>query len=171
MTRASDVALQDHYPEGFAHCFGCGRLNAHGHRIRSFREGDGAVAYFMPEPHHVALPGFVYGGLVASLVDCHGIATAADAALRKAGQQVGDVPTPRYVTAALHVNYRRPTPMGVELEVRARVKEVSGRKTTVEVTVSANGAVTADGEVVAVPAPESMGGGELSDGPTDRRVE
>lgn len=159
MTDESTMALQDHYPEGFSHCFGCGRLNAHGHRIRSFRDGDGTVARFRPEPHHMALPGFVYGGLVASLVDCHGIATAADAALRREGHVVGGVPTPRYVTAALHVNYRRPTPMGVELEVRARVKEVSGRKTTVGVTVSANGTVTADGEVVAVPAPESMGGG------------
>ena len=159
MTDVLAAALQDHYPEGFSHCFGCGRLNVHGHRIRSFRDGDGTVARYTPEPHHMALPGFVYGGLVASLVDCHGIATAADAALRKAGHVVGEVPTPRYVTAALHVNYRRPTPLGVELEVRARVKEVSGRKTTVEVTVSANGTVTADGEVVAVPAPESMGGG------------
>jgi acyl-coenzyme A thioesterase PaaI-like protein len=159
MTGRSDTALQDHYPAGFSHCFGCGRLNAHGHRIRSVRDADGTVARFTPEPHHMALPGFVYGGLMASLVDCHGIATAADAALRQAGHAVGEVPTPRYVTAALHVNYRRPTPLGVELEVRARVKDVSGRRTTVEVTVSANGAVTADGGVVAVPAPESMGGG------------
>jgi acyl-coenzyme A thioesterase PaaI-like protein len=158
MTRERQ-ALQDHYPDGFAHCFGCGRLNPTGHHIRSFREADGTVvARFTPEPQHMALPGFVYGGLVASLVDCHGIATAADAALRSAGHEVGDVSTPRYVTAALRVNYRRPTPMGVELEVRARVKDVSGRKTTVEVTVSANGTVTAEGDVVAVPAPESMGG-------------
>jgi acyl-coenzyme A thioesterase PaaI-like protein len=159
MTDDSNVALQDRYPEGFSHCFGCGRLNTHGHRIRSFRDGDGTVARFRPEPHHMALPGFVYGGLVASLVDCHGIATAADGELRRAGHAVGEVPTPRYVTAALKVNYRRPTPMGVELEVRARVKEALGRRTTVEVTVSANGTVTADGEVVAVPAPASMGGG------------
>jgi acyl-coenzyme A thioesterase PaaI-like protein len=159
MTREAAEAIQDHYPEGFAHCYGCGRLNAHGHHIRSFRDGDGTVARFTPEPHHIALPGYVYGGLVASLIDCHGIGTAADAELRREGREVGAVPTPRYVTAALRVNYLRPTPIGVELEVRARVKEVSGRRTTVEVTLSAGGTVTADGEVVAVPAPESMGGG------------
>lgn len=65
-------------------------------------------------------------------------------------------PTPRYVTAALHVNYLRPTPIGVELELRGRVKDASVRKTIVEVTVTADGAVTAQGEVVAVPMPETM---------------
>jgi acyl-coenzyme A thioesterase PaaI-like protein len=101
----------------------------------------------------------VYGGLVASLIDCHGIATAADGELRREGREVGAVPTPRYVTAALRVNYLRPTPMGVELELRARVTEASGRKAVVEVTLSASGTVTATGEVVAVRAPESMTGG------------
>jgi acyl-coenzyme A thioesterase PaaI-like protein len=157
MDRSRD-AVQDHYPEGFAHCFGCGRLNAHGHHIRSFREGTETVARFTPEPFHIALPGFVYGGLVASLIDCHGIGTAADDALRREAHEVGTIPTPRYVTAALHVNYLRPTPMGVELELRAHVKEASARKAIVEVTLSAGGTVTATGEVVAVRAPESMGG-------------
>jgi len=159
VTARAGEALQDYYPEGFAHCFGCGRLNPHGHHIRSFRDGDGTVARFTPAPHHMALPGFVYGGLVASLIDCHGIGTAADAELRREGQEVGAVPTPRYVTAALRVNYVRPTPIGVELELRARVKEASGRKAIVEVTLSAGGTVTATGEVVAVRAPETMVGG------------
>jgi acyl-coenzyme A thioesterase PaaI-like protein len=159
MTPGPETALQDHYPEGFAHCFGCGRLNGRGHRIRSFREGDGTVARFTPEPYHIALPGYVYGGLVASLIDCHGIGTAADAELRREGREVGTVPTPRYVTAALHVDYLRPTPMGVTLELRGRVKEASGRKAIIEVTLSAGGSVTATGEVVAVRAPESMIGG------------
>jgi len=154
----SDDAVQDHYPEGFAHCFGCGRLNEHGHHIRSFRDGTETVARFLPEAYHIALPGFVYGGLVASLIDCHAIGTAADDALRRDGHEVGSVPTPRYVTAALHVTYLRPTPMGVELELRARVKEASVRKSIVEVTLTADGTVTATGEVVAVRAPESMGG-------------
>lgn len=149
-------ALQDHYPNGFAHCYGCGRLNEHGHRIKSYREGDGAVARFQPRPHHIALPGFVYGGLIASLIDCHGIAAAADAELRAAGLEVGRIPTPRYVTAALQVSYLKPTPLGVELQLRARVRERGARKAVVEVTLSANGVVTARGEVVGVAMPASM---------------
>jgi len=150
-------ALQDHYPDGFAHCYGCGRLNAHGHRIKTYRDGDDAVARFRPEPHHIALPGFVYGGLIASLIDCHGIATAADAELRAGGKDVGDVPTPRYVTASLRVNYLKPTPLGAELELRARVRERGARKAVVEVTLTAEGVVTATGEVVAVAMPDTMG--------------
>jgi len=154
----SAQAIQDHYPEDVAHCYGCGRLNDHGHRIRTFREGDEDVARFLPKPYHVALPGFVYGGLIASLIDCHGIATAADSAMRVAGLDIGTEPSPRYVTAALHVDYLKPTPLGVELELRARVRERSGRKAVVEVAVSANGVVTARGEVVAVAMPAAMGG-------------
>ena len=149
-------AVQDYYPENFAHCFGCGRLNAHGHQIKTRLDGDETVALFTPEPYHTALPGFVYGGLIASLIDCHCVGTAAIAALRAAGDEVGAGPAPRYVTAALHVNYLRPTPLGVELELRSRVKEATSRKTVVEVTVSADGAITARGEVVAVPMPETM---------------
>lgn len=149
-------AVQDYYPENFAHCFGCGRLNAHGHQIKTRLDGDETVALFSPEPYHTALPGFVYGGLIASLIDCHCVGTAAIAALRAAGDEVGAGPAPRYVTAALHVNYLRPTPLGVELELRSRVKEATSRKTVVEVTVSAGGAITARGEVVAVPMPETM---------------
>jgi acyl-coenzyme A thioesterase PaaI-like protein len=151
-------AIQDHYPDGFAHCFGCGRLNSHGHQIKTYRDGEEAVARFVPQPHHVALPGFVYGGLIASLIDCHGIGAAADAELRAAGLEIGQGPSPRYVTAALHVNYLKPTPLGVELELRARVRERGARKAVVEVAVSANGVITARGEVVAVVLPAGMGG-------------
>ena len=102
------------------------------------------------------MPGFVYGGLIAALVDCHAMATAAAHADRLAGHAVGDGPMPRYVTAALQVDYLRPTPHGPELVVRARVKETGRRKVVVSVTLSAEGIDTARGEVVALPMPEAM---------------
>jgi acyl-coenzyme A thioesterase PaaI-like protein len=151
-------AIQDHYPEDFSHCFGCGRLNAAGHRIKTHWEGDGSVTHFTPESHDIALPGFVYGGLVASLIDCHAMATASGHALRAAGHAVGEAPSPRFVTAQLNVSYLKPTPLGPTLEIRGRVKEAGARKMIVEVTLAADGVVTAKGEVVAVRAPESMGG-------------
>lgn len=151
-----EKAIQTFYPDDFSHCYGCGKLNASGFRIRTRFDGDETVTHFTPESHHIALPGFVYGGLVASLIDCHAMATASGAALRAAGHAVGDVPSPRFVTAQLNVSYLRPTPLGPELEIRARVKETTARKTIVEITVSAGGTVTARGEVVAVPMPESM---------------
>lgn len=80
-------AIQDLYPEDTAHCYGCGRLNAHGHQLETRWEGDGTVARFTPEPYHTAIPGYVYGGLIASLIDCHGTGTATAAVLRAEGRE------------------------------------------------------------------------------------
>lgn len=151
-----EPAVQDHYPDDFAHCYGCGRLNEEGLRLESRWEGDEVVARFLPRASHMSLPGFVYGGLLASLVDCHAMATAAASSERAAGFAVGERESPRFVTASLEVDYLKPTPLGSELEVRARVRESSERKAVVEVTVSAEGTVTVRGEVVAVRMPESM---------------
>ena len=152
MTRA----VQDFYPDDFAHCYGCGRLNRDGLHVRTMWRGEEAVARFTPRAEHVALPGFVYGGLIASLVDCHGVGTAAGAVARAGGREIGDAPAPRYVTASLHVDFLRPTPHGPELELVARPSDIAGRKVTVHVEVSAAGVVTARGTVVAVALPESM---------------
>jgi acyl-coenzyme A thioesterase PaaI-like protein len=151
-------AIQDLYPDDLAHCFGCGTSNRYGHRLKSFPEGDEVVARFTPEVHHVSLPGFVYGGLLASLVDCHAMATAAAAAEQTAGRTLGEAPVSRYVTAALRLDYLHPTPLGPELVLRGRVTEKSDRKAVVAVTVSAAGTITVRAEVVAVRMPESMAG-------------
>jgi acyl-coenzyme A thioesterase PaaI-like protein len=152
----SDRAFQDYYPEALAHCYGCGRLNPHGHRIRSFWDGEESVCVHTPEPYHIAIPGFVYGGLIASLIDCHGTGTAAAAAYRAAGRAMDSEPPLRFLTASLHVDYLKPTPLGVPLEVRGRVKEIKGRKVVIEALLRAGGAVCARGEVVAVQVPEHL---------------
>lgn len=147
-------AFQDYYPDALSHCYGCGRLNEHGLHLKSYWEGEETVAVFQPQPYHMAIPGYVYGGLLASIIDCHGTGTAAAAAYR-AEQRAMDTPPPiRFLTAALHVDYLRPTPLGGPLELRGRVKEFQGRKVVVSVSVSANGQVCVRGEVVAVQVPE-----------------
>lgn len=150
--------VQHHYPEMFAHCYGCGRMNPDGIQLQSAWEGDEVVARYTPRPEHIAMPGFVYGGLIASLIDCHGMATAAAFAERQAGRVLGQQEAPRFVTASLHVDYLKPTPLGPELVLRARVEETIKRKLVVRMTVSADGVDTARGEVVAAPLPASMGG-------------
>ena len=65
-------------------------------------------------------------------------------------------PALRFLTGSLHVEYLRPTPLGVPLEVRGRVKEIKGRKVTVSATVSAKGEMCARGEVVAIQMPERL---------------
>jgi acyl-CoA thioesterase FadM len=69
---------------------------------------------------------------------------------------MGTEPPLRFVTASLQVDYVRPTPLGVPLEVRGRVTELKGRKVVVSATVSAEGEVCARGQVVAVQMPKHM---------------
>lgn len=104
------------------------------------------------------MPGFVYGGLLASLIDCHAMGTAAAAAERAAGREIGDAPAPRFVTGSLRVDYLKPTPLGPELELRARVTLAAERKSVVAVTLLAGGTITVRGEVVAVRIPATMAG-------------
>ena len=149
-------AIQDYYPDDVAHCYGCGKLNEYGHQIKTFWEGDETVTRFTPEEYHTAIPGYVYGGLIASLIDCHGTGTAALAAYRAEGREFDTMPPFRFVTASLHVDYLKPTPLGVELELRGTVLELKGKKVISEITVLAKREVTARGKVVAVQMPENM---------------
>lgn len=151
----TEKAFQDYYQDDVSHCFGCGRLNEHGHRIRSFWEGDEAVCTYTPEPYHMAIPGYVYGGLIASLIDCHSTGTAAAAAYRAENRPMDSAPPLRFVTGSLHVDYLKPTPLGVSLEIRASVEKITDRKVVVVSTLSAEGKVCAKGKVVAVKMPES----------------
>ena len=159
MPTAEFVAIQDHYPDEFAVCYGCGRLNAQGLHVRSVQVGDESVARFTPRAEHSGVTGFVYGGLVASLIDCHAIGAAAAAAERAEGRDVGEAPAPRYVTASLHVEFVAPTPLGPPIELRARVVEATARKSVVEVSLAVDGKTTATGRVVAVRIPATMAGG------------
>jgi len=150
-------AFQDHYPENVAHCYGCGRLNKHGHQIRTVWDGDETVTRYTPQPYEMSVPGFAYGGLIASLIDCHSTGTAAAAMYRQEGRDLDTLPAFRFVTGSLHVDYLKPTPIDGPIEIRGRIKEIKGRKVIVETSVLAGGAITARGEVVAVQMPERFG--------------
>lgn len=144
------------YPDKLSHCYGCGRLNEHGLHIRSYWDGAEAVAVFEPREYQTGIAGYVYGGLIASLIDCHCVGTAAAAKHRAEIGNVDADQLPRFVTAALHVDYLRPTPLGVPLEVRARAEQIKERKVVVAATLSADGQLCARGQVVAVLMPENM---------------
>jgi len=151
----TDKSFQDYYPENVAVCYGCGRLNEHGLQIKSHWEGDEAVCTFYPKPYHTAIAGYVYGGLIASLIDCHSTGTAAAAAYRAEGRAMDTDPPKRFLTGSLHVDYLRPTPLEGPLELRSQVKEIKGRKVVVSTTLSVRGEVCARGEVVAIQMPDA----------------
>lgn len=149
--RVTQLAFQDRYPEEYAHCFGCGRLNEHGYRLKSFWLGEETICTFTPPSHYTGgFPDVVYGGLIASLIDCHAAGSAAAAKARELGDESADSPLPRFVTASLKVDFLAPTPTGSPLEIRARIREIDGRKVFVEVSVSAAGSVTATGSALMV---------------------
>lgn len=150
-------AFQDHYPENLSHCYGCGSQNPHGHQIKTEWEGDETVTRFRPEPFHTSMPGFAYGGLIASLIDCHSTASAAAAMYRQEGRSMDSLPAFRFVTGSLHVDFLKPTPIDAELVIRGQVKEIKGRKVVIESQVWARTVMTAKGVVVAVQMPENFG--------------
>jgi len=152
----SEKAFQDYYPDHWSHCYGCGRLNEQGLQIKSYWDGAESVCVFQPRPYHIAIPGYVYGGLIASLIDCHGTGTASAALYQAEDRPVGSEPAARFVTASLHVDYLKPTPLNEVLELRGQVEEVKGRKIVVNVSLAVKGEVTAKGQVVAVRVPEHL---------------
>jgi len=140
------LAFQDQYPDDYAHCFGCGRLNPAGLHLKSFWQGEESVCRFTPDPKYTGgFPGFLYGGMIASLIDCHAAGTASAAKARADGK-----PLSRFVTASLKVDYLAPTPIDTELEVRGQAVEIKGRKVIVELSVTAAGRVCATATVVMV---------------------
>lgn len=153
------IAVQDVYPEDVAHCYGCGRLNEDGLQLKTRWDGQETVSVFTTRPEHTAIPGYVYGGLVASLLDCHGTGSAALAGYRAQDREPGTEPPLRYVTANLTVDFLAPTPLGVPLEVRGTIAEVTAKKVVVEESLTADGVTVARGRVVAVRMPETMSRG------------
>ena len=116
------------------HCHGCGCANENGLQIKSYWDGDGAVATYWPKPHQCAgSPHYVNGGILASLIDCHGNNTAMATAYHRAGRKVGSLPKIWCVTAKLDISYKAPVSMGKELLLRSRITKQEGRKTWLEV--------------------------------------
>jgi acyl-coenzyme A thioesterase PaaI-like protein len=146
VTGAPDRSLQEtHAPEG--RCFGCGPANGSGLRIRSFEADDGTVvATWTARPEHEAFGGFVNGGIIGTLIDCHSNWAAIAHQIRTLGLQAA----PATVTSVLSIQYRRPTPSDVPIRLVAKVIEADERRATVETTVEAGGEATATGRATFV---------------------
>ncbi|MDG4575994.1 MAG: PaaI family thioesterase [Defluviicoccus sp.] len=145
-------AIQDYYPENFSHCYGCGKNNPDGHHLKSYLDGEDVVARFTPAARYTGgVPNHVYGGMVASLLDCHGAASAAGFTYRAQNRELGEDGAPiRFVTASLKVDYLRPTPIGVELLLTGKLRSLEGRKVWVDLSLAADGVTCAKGEMLAI---------------------
>jgi acyl-coenzyme A thioesterase PaaI-like protein len=145
----AEPAFQDQ--GSVSHCHGCGSDNDQGLQIKSFWDGDEAVATWNAQPHHCGgSKEIVNGGIVATLIDCHSLNLAIAHAYRAEGRAIGSAPRIGYVTGNLNVSYLRPTPMHEPLQLRARITKIERRKAWVRCTLSARGQVCATGEVLGI---------------------
>ncbi|WP_225805558.1 PaaI family thioesterase [Streptomyces sp. NK15101] len=137
-------------PEGV--CFGCGSAHPTGLRIHSHWDPDGVHVRctHRPDPQYTGWPGLVYGGFLAMLVDCHSNWTAMAYHYRAEGREPGSLPRIECVTGELGVKYLKPTPMGVELTLTARVEGPLGRKSRVICEIHADDTLVAVGDSVFV---------------------
>ncbi|EPJ43260.1 MAG: hypothetical protein OFPI_43890 [Osedax symbiont Rs2] len=157
----NQIAFQDAYPDDLSHCYGCGKNNPQGHQLKSYwheqgQDAETTIARFIPQSYHTAIPDFVYGGLLASLIDCHGTGSASAMAYKMRDSELGSTPAMRFVTGALNVSFKAPTPMGVELQLLGRFSEAKERKIIVDIELTANGVLCVTGQVIAIKMPATM---------------
>src|SRR5829696_1940227 len=92
-------------------CFGCGHANPHGFHLRSYREGELTVGEFTPRPEHDNGFGFLNGGIISTVLDCHGAAVVMWEAAQRGWEAAPGAPVP-FITAGFEVRFLRPTPLG-----------------------------------------------------------
>jgi len=133
------------------HCFGCGTKNTHGLHIETHWQGEETVSVWQPKPYYSSgNTEIMYGGIIASLIDCHSINTAISNAYKLENRQPGTEPLVNYVTAQLNVSYHKPVPINKTLTVKAKVLSSEGRKTWVESTITCDDQICAKGKVLAI---------------------
>lgn len=154
------VSFQDCYSDANAHCYGCGRLNEAGLKVRTFWDpetpGHSITTFTPPTVMTGGMPGNLYGGILASLIDCHSTATASAARAREEGLEPGDGEFPRFVTASLQVDFAAPTPVAVPLTLRGVIEEMAGRKVVVSTALIANNRECVRGRAVLVQIPSTL---------------
>jgi len=135
------LSVQEEYAPNSI-CFGCGPANKKGLRIKSFRNNEGLELEFETSEEHQAFPGIINGGIIGTLLDCHGNWVAAIALMDKSG---GKFP-PCTVTASYSIKLKRPTPLNSKLLIQGRVVEIDTKSVKVELILKADEKVCATGE-------------------------
>lgn len=128
-TMADRTSIQESlYPE--LTCFGCGHANPKGFHLRSFRDGDRTVAQFTPRPEHDNGFGFLNGGIISTVLDCHGAAVVMWEAAQRDWRAAEGAPVP-FITARFDVGFLRPTPLGETVHLSATAQRVDAEEIVV----------------------------------------
>ncbi len=145
--------IQEAWPEAGSYCWGCGKNNEHGLQLQSYWEDDEVVATWIPKEHHLAFPGVLNGGIIATLIDCHGTGTANAAAHKEAGGSDNHF---MHVTAGISVKFLKPTPLDKPVTLRAKITERTEHKMTVSCTLYSGDMKCVTGEVFTVRVDQAL---------------
>lgn len=128
-------------------CFGCGPANERGLRLRSYPREDVVVATFRPWPEHDNGLGFLNGGIIATVLDCHSAAAVTHEAYRRGWPALPGAALP-YVTAGLSLRYLRPSPLGEPVALLAQVTEADETEMSARVWLEWDGKTRAEATAV-----------------------
>jgi acyl-coenzyme A thioesterase PaaI-like protein len=128
-------------------CFGCGHANPKGFHLRSYRDGDVTVAEFTPWPEHDNGFGFLNGGIITTVLDCHGAAVVMWEAAARGWEAADGAPIP-FITAGFDVRFLRPTPLGPPVQLRAVPARIDEGEIVVDAELLADDKVRATMQAV-----------------------
>ena len=135
-------------------CFGCGQDNPYGLQIESHWEGEEVVCRWTPQEYMIGPPNYLYGGISASLIDCHSVNAALSYAHKLVGNHDKYDRSIQMVTGSMNLRYVKPVPMA-EVELRAIVEKVEGRKYFIKTRLQSSGITCVEGEVLAIQLKEA----------------
>jgi uncharacterized protein (TIGR00369 family) len=131
MVAIPKVMLDSNLDEGY--CFGCGRNNPIGLKLKFTRDGDTLRTEFTPEKTHQGWPGLLHGGILGCLLD---------EVMSNIAYATGNT----CLTASINIRLRQPVRVEVPLVITARITrqrkkliETEGRVCLQDGTVIAEG--------------------------------
>ena len=133
------------------HCFGCGPNNDHGLQIKSYWDGDIAKCIWQPQPYHEGWSQLTCGGVIATIVDCHCIATAMATAYRNENRALDSEPRYLFATGSINIRYLKPASVTRPITLHARVTNIKyDKKYTLSCDVFVNDELVSDAQVIAL---------------------
>lgn len=147
--------FQDSIPHN--HCYGCGPLNEHGLKIKSYWVGNNeSECVFSPSAHHSAGPThYLNGGVISTIIDCHCVCTAIAKGYQMQGRDIGQGEAIWFATGKLEVSFFKPVPIDKEVVLKATIIETKETKITLQCQLVSNSEVCVESHVIAVKVPNT----------------
>ena len=160
MLETRTIAIQDRYGERFQHCWGCGPKNDLGLHLKTYPSIDGKSCISrikLENAYTGGVPSNVFGGMIATIFDCHGTASAALFAHHQKGLELTESTViGRFITARLEIDYLSPSPIEDEIVVTSTLEELGERKAIIAMEMTVATKVRAKAKMVAVAVKDHM---------------